>query len=127
MRAVELLQGRDSPAFRATILPIRPEEVKVLVVPFRLGFLWPRWVAALATPWAVFVQGDVLGRQPEPLAKLIRHELVHVRQWKSHGTVGFLYRYLADYARGRMRRLGHRDAYRSIALEVEARHLANSL
>lgn len=55
---------------------------------------------------------------------LVAHELVHVRQWRELGMVGFLRRYLSDYLRGRRRGLGHHDAYRQIALEVEARQLS---
>lgn len=55
---------------------------------------------------------------------LIAHELVHVRQWRELGAVGFLSRYLGAYARGRRLGLGHRDAYEAIPLEAEARALA---
>jgi hypothetical protein len=51
---------------------------------------------------------------------LLRHELVHVRQWRRYGTIGFLARYLGAYAVGRMRRHGHKGAYRRIPLEIEA-------
>lgn len=51
---------------------------------------------------------------------LLRHELVHVRQWRRHGAVGFLVRYLGAYVRGRLTRKGHRGAYLRIPLEVEA-------
>ncbi|CAN5818719.1 hypothetical protein BH23ACT5_BH23ACT5_06470 [soil metagenome] len=124
MRAIELLGTRDSAAFRAAIVPIRPEDVKVRPVPRRLQPIWPRGVGAMATPWGVYVRVDLLGGSPLALADLLRHELVHVRQWKTHGPMGFVRRYLADYVRGRRRRLGHGGAYRAIALEVEARHLA---
>jgi hypothetical protein len=127
MMAAELLGRRDSPAFRAVIRPVRPEEVKVRPIPRWCEPAWPKWVAAMATPWAVYVRRDVLEGSPEALAKLVCHELVHVRQWRSHGTFGFVWRYLADYAHGRMRRLGHQDAYRAISLEVEARHIADGV
>jgi hypothetical protein len=51
---------------------------------------------------------------------LLRHELVHVRQWRRHGAIGFLARYLGAYALGRFRRKGHRGAYLRIPLEIEA-------
>ena len=51
---------------------------------------------------------------------LLRHELAHVRQWRELGWLGFLRRYLAAYLAGRLRGLGHWDAYRQIPLEVEA-------
>jgi hypothetical protein len=37
------------------------------------------------------------------LARLLLHELVHVRQWRDAGPVRFLARYLGDYLRGRLR------------------------
>ena len=52
--------------------------------------------------------------------RLLRHELVHVRQWQRLGVVGFLWRYVGSYARWRLRGYGHWAAYRRIPLEVEA-------
>ncbi|HPB44413.1 MAG: DUF4157 domain-containing protein [Microthrixaceae bacterium] len=51
---------------------------------------------------------------------LLRHELIHVRQWQEHGVVRFAVRYLGAYLRGRWRGYGHWDAYRRIPLEIEA-------
>lgn len=51
---------------------------------------------------------------------LLRHELVHVRQWRRLGFAGFLRRYLGSYVRWRLRGYGHWAAYRRIPLEVEA-------
>jgi hypothetical protein len=52
--------------------------------------------------------------------RLLRHELVHVGQWRRLGVVGFGVRYLAAYARWRLRRYPHWAAYRRIPLEIEA-------
>ena len=52
--------------------------------------------------------------------RLLRHELVHVEQWRRLGVIGFLRRYLWAYARWRLRAHGHWDAYRRIPLEIEA-------
>lgn len=52
--------------------------------------------------------------------RLLRHELVHVEQWKRLGFVGFGRRYLGAYLRWRVHGHGHLDAYRRIPLEVEA-------
>jgi hypothetical protein len=62
----------------------------------------------------------VICRAATPSAHLLRHEAVHVLQWRRHGIVGFLRRYLVAYARGRLAGWGHRGAYRRIHLEVEA-------
>jgi hypothetical protein len=60
----------------------------------------------------------------ERSAYLLRHEAVHVRQWRRYGTVGFLARYLGSYARWRLRRTGHHGAYLRIPFEVEADWIA---
>lgn len=52
--------------------------------------------------------------------RLLRHELVHVEQWRRLGFAGFLSRYLGAYLSWRLRGHGHWDAYRRIPLEVEA-------
>jgi hypothetical protein len=51
---------------------------------------------------------------------LLRHELVHVRQWRRYGVLGFGARYLGAYAVWRLRRKGHLGAYRRIPFEIEA-------
>lgn len=51
---------------------------------------------------------------------LLRHEGVHVLQWRRYGVVGFLRLYVGDYLRLRLRGYGHRAAYLRIPLEVEA-------
>jgi len=51
---------------------------------------------------------------------LLRHEAEHVAQYRAHGFLGFLVRYLADYARWRVRGYSHWAAYRRVAFEVEA-------
>jgi hypothetical protein len=51
---------------------------------------------------------------------LLHHELVHVRQWRRYGMLGFGVRYLGAYALWRLRRKGHLGAYRRIPFEIEA-------
>jgi hypothetical protein len=58
---------------------------------------------------------------------LLRHELVHVRQWRRHGFVGFTARYLGPYVVWRLRRKGHWGAYRRIPFEVEADWVARRI
>jgi hypothetical protein len=52
--------------------------------------------------------------------QLMRHERVHVRQWRQLGFVGFLRRYLGAYFHWRLRGYPHWGAYRRIPLEIEA-------
>lgn len=55
-----------------------------------------------------------------PSATLVRHELVHVKQYAQYGVVGFLTRYFYHYLKGRIQGLSHWDAYYKIPFEIEA-------
>jgi hypothetical protein len=66
----------------------------------------------------------VIVRRGKASPYLLRHELVHVRQWKRFGVFGFTARYLGSYAVWRLRRKGHRGAYLRIPLEIEADWIA---
>jgi hypothetical protein len=88
-------------------------------------------IRVVAVPWLPLgVAGMTLGRfillRREHLEDeaLLRHELVHVRQWRELGVPRFLWRYLSAYAGGRLSGLGHQAAYHNIPLETEARELA---
>ena len=50
----------------------------------------------------------------------LRRELVHVRQWRRYGKVGFAARYLGSYLVWRLRRKGHHGAFLRVPLEIEA-------
>ena len=56
--------------------------------------------------------------------RLLRHERVHVAQWRRLGVLGFLSRYVGSYLRWRLHGHGHWDAYRRIPLEIEADFLS---
>ena len=75
----------------------------------------PRGSAAITLGPLVIVR-----RRAATDARLLRHEAVHVRQWRRLGAVGFLVRYVGAYLRWRARGFGHWGAYRRIPLEVEA-------
>lgn len=62
----------------------------------------------------------VIVREGRATPYLLRHELVHVRQWRRYGSVGFIARYFGSYAVWRVRRKGHRGAYLRIPMEIEA-------
>jgi hypothetical protein len=53
-------------------------------------------------------------------ARLLRHEAVHVGQWRRFGAPGFLARYLGAYVKGRSGGYPHWAAYRRIPFEIEA-------
>lgn len=75
----------------------------------------PRGSAAITLGPLVIVRAASVGN-----ARLLRHELVHVEQWRRLGNLGFVVRYLGTYLRWRLRLHGHLGAYRRIPLEVEA-------
>ncbi|HUO86730.1 MAG TPA: DUF4157 domain-containing protein [Thermoanaerobaculia bacterium] len=58
---------------------------------------------------------------------LAAHEVVHVLQYRRHGTIAMLWRYLVDYLRGRRARLGHHASYRGIGFECAAREVGERL
>lgn len=66
----------------------------------------------------------VIVRRGRESAYLLRHEQVHVRQWRRYGMLGFLARYLGSYAAWRLRGRSHLAAYRRIPLEIEADWIA---
>ncbi len=75
----------------------------------------PRGAAAITIGPVVVVR-----RRAAADHRLLVHERVHVDQWRRLGVLGFLGRYLAGYARWRLRGYPHWAAYRRIPLEVEA-------
>ena len=62
----------------------------------------------------------VIVREGKATPYLLRHELVHVRQWRRYGVIGFGIRYVGSYVLWRVRRKGHRGAYLRIPMEIEA-------
>jgi hypothetical protein len=62
----------------------------------------------------------VIVRRGKASPYLLRHELVHVRQWKRFGLAGFTARYVGPYVMWRLRGKNHHGAYRRIPLEIEA-------
>ncbi|HEX7166739.1 MAG TPA: hypothetical protein VF230_07150 [Acidimicrobiales bacterium] len=75
----------------------------------------PPGVAAIAIGPVVSVRARFAGDE-----RLLRHELVHVRQWRELGALLFVVRYVGPYLRWRLRGYPHWAAYRRIPLEVEA-------
>jgi hypothetical protein len=85
------------------------------------------WVGGPVAPgMAAITIGSVvlMRRRSVGNARLLRHELVHVRQYRDLGVPGFLVRYLWSYGRWRLRRHPHWSAYRRIPFEAEAEWVA---
>ncbi|HEX7099156.1 MAG TPA: hypothetical protein VF377_07935 [Acidimicrobiia bacterium] len=127
IRAAALLGPFDSAEVRRLLAPVRPEEVDIRLLPRSLHRVFPSWVAAVTMPWAVYIRPQALTSSDEAIARLVVHELIHWRQWRTLGVIGFLSRYLADYVRGRIGGLDHRQAYLRIGLEQEAADAARQV
>lgn len=88
----------------------------------RHGDHW-RWIGGPVPPGASAITiGPLISvrRRAADDERLLRHELVHVEQWRRYGIVGFLARYIGAYLQWRLRGHAHWDAYRHIPLEIEA-------
>ena len=81
------------------------------------------WVGGPVPPGASAITiGPLISmrRRAVGSTRLLRHELVHVRQWRDLGVAGFLVRYLGAYLRARAHPYPHWAAYRRIPLEIQA-------
>lgn len=90
------------------------DRARVVVVPTLIP-----GIAAITLDRVILVR-----RGHEADRDLLRHELVHVRQWRELGIVRFAWRYLGEYVAARRRGADHHTAYADISFEVEARALA---
>jgi hypothetical protein len=125
--AAEVLDrsGLDTSELLVAIQPVRPESVSVKPAPWIMRRVWGKGIQAMTLGYNVYVDPAVLAGPARKLGLLMAHELVHVRQWREHGVVGFSGRYLSGYLHGRQKRLGHRGAYLQIEQELEARAIAS--
>jgi len=77
----------------------------------------PRNVVAITLGRRIWVAREL---PPAELEVVLRHEMVHVLQMEELGVPRFLWRYLGEYVRNRLRGMNHDAAYRAISFEVEA-------
>ena len=115
--------GVDTDELRVLIQPIQPEQVWLRSATALMMRFWGSGIQAMTVRRWIFVDPGLLNGDRAKLSLLIIHELVHVRQWSDLGVIGFLSSYLGSYLRGRRDGLNHRDSYRAIDLEVEAREI----
>ena len=104
-----------------------PDADAVLKLERRDGF-WLLIGGPVPPGAAAITIGPVISMRERAVSnpKLLRHELVHVEQWRRFGIVGFLVRYLGAYLGWRVRGHAHWDAYRRIPFEIEAEWQARS-
>jgi hypothetical protein len=92
----------------------------------RVGYPWwlrpllSRDVIAITLGRYVFVRPDIVARSADELERLLRHELVHVRQVTELGLAPFLWRYSAEFIRHYRVHRSVEKAYRDISFEQEA-------
>jgi hypothetical protein len=105
---------------------VPPElEAAVNVARAKVRFGYPWWmrrvlfanVAAITIGRRIWISPSIDSRS---LAPLVRHELVHVRQFAQYGLARFLWRYLAEYVQLRRSGLSSSAAYAAISFEREA-------
>lgn len=91
--------------------------------------LIPDWVCRLMGAGAVTLRSWIWCSAPAALGiacwsvsarALLVHEAVHVLQYQRQGTLAFLLEYSRGYLVGRLRGLGHDQAYRALPAEREA-------
>lgn len=95
----------------------------------RLRFRYPWWlrpmlqksVVAITLGRRIYVSPAIELRPREEIERLIRHELVHVRQVNRLGLLRFLWQYLREYVHHRRSGLSASQAYHQLSFEREAR------
>lgn len=125
MNAGRLLRkaGYDTDALRVRVAPVNPDDINVWPAGRLMRRFWRHGISGITHGRLVFVDPEVMKGDPDRLARLVVHELVHVRQFVAAGYVRFVLSYLKDYWRGRIGGLSPRDAYREVTYEREAREL----
>lgn len=129
MNAGRLLRevGYDGEALRLHLAPVDPDEVNVWPASSLLTKVWRRGISGVTYGRFVMVSPEMMRGDRERLARLVIHELVHVRQFKVSGYLPFMIRYLSQYIAGRFDGKTARQAYLDIAAETEARELTEKL
>ncbi len=125
MNAGRLLRkaGYDSEALRVRIAPVNPDDINVWPASRSMRRFWRQGISGVTHGRLVFIDPKVMKGDPDRLARLVVHELIHVRQFVAAGYVRFALSYMKDYWKGRIGGLSPRDAYLEISYEREAREL----
>lgn len=123
MNAGRLLRetGYDVGALSAHIAPIDPDRVNLWPASSMARRFWRTGIKGV-TQWRwVLVDPETLRGDRDLLARLVIHELVHLRQFRDQGFLRFMTGYVAQYWAARMRGFTPRQAYLDIKAEREAR------
>ena len=103
--------------------PLSPHPPSMTV---RLGF--PFWlrpfvvdgVLGITLGDRVYLDPSVTQLDTARIIGILRHEVVHVNQYRRHGVVAFLARYAYEYLHNRLKGMSSSEAYREISFEKEA-------
>ena len=129
MNAGRLLResGYDNDALRARIAPVDPDRVNIWPASMPLRRFWRAGIKGVTLWKWILVDPEVLRRgDRDRLARLVVHELVHLRQFAQSGYLRFISRYLTEYWRGRVGGKSAREAYLDISAEREAREVTEA-
>ncbi|HEU5162007.1 MAG TPA: sensor domain-containing diguanylate cyclase [Thermoanaerobaculia bacterium] len=102
------------------------DDLEALGAKVRVGFpLWLRpfvlsGVLAITLGRRVYLSPALAARGEAAIARILRHELVHLRQVARLGLIRFLAQYVFEYAHHRRAGLSHHAAYRAVRFEAEA-------
>jgi len=117
--------GYDTETFRVRIAPVDPDHINVWPASRIFRRFWRAGISG-STHWRfVCVDPEVMRGDPQRLARLVIHELVHVRQYLASGYLRFVTAYLKEYWIARIRGKSPRQAYLDISMEREARELTS--
>lgn len=125
MNAGRLLRetGYDTDELRGAIAPVDPNQVNVWPASSVTRRFWGPGIRGVTLWRWVLVDPDMIRGERDRLARLVIHELVHVRQFAELGYLRFMARYLSDYVGSRLDGMSHHEAYLAISAEREAREV----
>lgn len=93
---------------------------RVRAFPWWLKPFLQRGVIGITLGRTVFLSEKFVQRPQAEVERLVRHELVHVRQVGQLGLLRFLWKYLAEYIGNLRKGMSHNEAYRRVSFEEEA-------
>lgn len=115
--------GYDTEALRVRIAPIDPDDINIWPASRHFRRLWRPGISGVTHGPFVFIDPAVMRGDRDRLARLVVHELVHVRQYRAAGYLRFVASYMKEYWTARLGGKTPRDAYLDISHEREAREL----
>jgi hypothetical protein len=119
--------GYDSEELRDILHPVDPDDINVWPASRWLRRLWRPGIKAVTQGRLIMVDPNILKGDRDGLARLVIHELVHVRQFAEQGYLRFMASYIGGYWRARLSGAEHRDSYLGLGAEQEARSVTQQM